>query len=130
MGKDGTRWEELSSNDPQVGRLGQHNILKDIPGSISLSKRQIVEGSAMSAFSLFVDRFMIDHIQKCTEIEARSKTGDDNYNISTEEIYLLFAIMYARGLLAKGQPVKFIWSKNGNLHSFVTLCLVIDTEKY
>ena len=130
IGKDRTRWEELSSNDPQVGRLGQHNILNDIPGSTSLPKHQIVEGSAMSAFCLFVDRFMIDHIQQCTEIDARAKTGDDNWNISTVEIYALLAIMHARGLLAKGQPVEFIWSKIWDLHSFVTLCLVIDTEKY
>ena len=65
----------------------------------------------MSAFCLFVDRFMIDHIQKCTEIEVCAKTGDDNWIISAEKIYGLLAIMYARGLLAKGQPVEFIWSK-------------------
>ena len=88
-GKDGTRWEEMSSNDPQVGRLGQHNILKDIPGSTSLPRRQLVEGSAVSAFCLFVDRFLIDHVQKCTEIEAHAKTGDDNWNISTEEKYMV-----------------------------------------
>ena len=65
----------------------------------------------MSAFCLFVDRFLIDHVQKCTEIEARAKTGDDNWNISTEEIYGLLATMYARGLLATGQPVELFWSK-------------------
>ena len=63
----------------------------------------------MTAFTLFVDKISEDTIVECTQIDARSKSGDENWSTFTEEIYKLFAVMYARGLLAKGQPVEYIW---------------------
>ena len=56
-----------------VGRISQHNILKDIPGPTSFSKRNITVSDNISALNLFIDSYVIDHIIKCTEIEARLK---------------------------------------------------------
>ena len=82
----------------------------------------------MTAFTLFVDKFIVDTIVECTQIEARSKSGDETWSTSAEEIYKLFAVMYARGLLAKGQPVEYIWSKKWDHQSSVNSCRVIDTR--
>lgn len=121
IGKGGVRWQVTSSQDQQVGRTAQHNVMKESPGPTSLPKRTIVEEDMMSSFCLFIDDFMIGHIKKCTETEARTKTEDTNWNISKEEIYGFIAISYARGVLAKGQSVKHIWSKKWGPPFFKTI---------
>lgn len=127
-GKDGTVWSIQTGDEQNVGRISQHNVLKDSPGPTSFAKRNLTENNMMSAFNLFVDGFIIDHIIKCTETEARSKLNNDEWKTSKEEIYQLIGIMYARGLLAKGQPVEQIWSKKWGIPYFAKLCHVTDIE--
>lgn len=110
-GKDGTRWEVIEQDNSGAGRRGKQNILRESPGPTSLPKRQIVEGRVLSAFSLLIDDFIIKHIQKCTESEARTKLKCESWVISYEEIYAVIGIMFARGVLAKGQSVDHLWSK-------------------
>ena len=117
-GKDGTVWSIQTGDEQNVGRISQQNVLKDSPGPTSFAKRNITENNMMSAFNLFVDGFIIDHIIKCTETEARSKLNNDEWKTSKEEIYQLIGIMYARGLLAKGQLVEQIWSKKWGIPYF------------
>lgn len=68
--------------------------------------------------NLFIDSYIIDHIVKCTEIEARLKLNTQDWKTSKQEIYQLIGIMYARGLLAKGQPVDQIWSRKWGINFF------------
>lgn len=110
-GKDGTKWEVISTADTETGRTAEQNVMRETPGPTSYAKRRIIQKEAITAFTLFVDKFIVDTIVECTQIEARSKSGDETWSTSTEEIYKLFGVMYARGLLAKGQPVDYIWSK-------------------
>ena len=62
----------------------------------------------MSVFSLFIDDFMIQAIKRFTEIEARQKLNDETWTISKEEIYCMIEIIYARGVIAKCQPLTYL----------------------
>ena len=110
MSKDRTKWEIANECANDCGRAGIQNILREQQGPTSLPKREIEKGNALSAFRLLIDDSIIKHIQKCTESEARLKSKDDSWSISFEEIYATIAIMYARGLLAKGQSISQLWS--------------------
>lgn len=46
----------------------------------------------------------------CTEIEAQNKRGNQRWKTSRSEIHQLIAEMLARRVLARGQPVRNIWS--------------------
>ena len=104
-------WEVITSLDSQVGRTEKHNVMKDWTGPISYAKQSIVEGSIMSAFCLFIDKIIVDIIVNCTIFESQIKTYQNNWKTSIFEIQSLLAVMFARGLLAKGKPVDYIWSK-------------------
>ncbi|XP_071747467.1 uncharacterized protein [Lepeophtheirus salmonis] len=101
-GKDGTKWE-FSSSSIVIGRAASHNVMKGIPGPTSYAKRRVVQGDTISDFSLIIDKFIVDTIIESTQVEARSKTGNADWSNSTEAIYGLLAVMYARGLLTKEQ---------------------------
>ena len=88
--------------------MGNQNVLTEASGPTSYAKRQIVEGDMFSAFQLFIDDFIICEIKMCTETEARSKLNNDSWSVSEEEIYHLLAIMLARGVIAKSQPIFFL----------------------
>lgn len=111
IGNDGTVWNVVQQQEKETGRYGAHNILRESPGPTSLPKRKIVEGSVLSAFNLLIDNYIIKHIQECTETEARSKLKCENWSTTYEEISAVIGIMFARGALAKGQPIEMLWSK-------------------
>ena len=85
--------------------------MKTTPG-ISSGKLKIIDGQALTAFMLFIDNNIIQHIVNCTQIEAQSKLEDKTWTTTKKEICNLIGIMIARGLLAKGQSVDQIWSKS------------------
>ena len=82
----------------KFGRDGQQNVMKDIPGLTSYATRRVVRGNSVNAFTLFIDKFIVDAIVECIQVQARSKSGNEDWSA-----YLV--VIYARGLLAKGQPV-------------------------
>lgn len=102
----------MDDSETYSGRFNVCNVLKEAPGSSSSAKRAIVHDSPLTALHLFIDKYIIDHIVKCTETEAHKKLNDPTWKTSSEEIHKLIGIMYARGLIARGQPVHQIWSKN------------------
>ena len=91
-----------------TGRTAEQNMMRQTPGPTNYAMRRIIQKDVMTAFTLFVDKFIVDTIMECTQIEAHSKSGDENWSTSTEKIYKLYAVMYARGLLANDQPVDYI----------------------
>lgn len=107
--KNKTAWSQMASSSHGTGRRQRQNILKEEPGPTSYAKRNV--SGVSSAFLLFIDKFIVDHIVNCTEKEAQSKENDESWKTSREEIYKLFGVMLGRGILAKGQPVEFIWSE-------------------
>ena len=109
-GNDGTVWNVVITQDNSAGRLGKHNIMKERPGPTSFAKKSIINNSPASAFFLFIDRTIVDIIINCTQIEAQNKSGNQNWKTSCSEIHQLLAVMLARGVLARGQPVRHVWS--------------------
>ena len=109
---DGTQWIDISdkTNSNSRGRISSGNILAEAPGPSSYAKRNIIEGSMLSAFKLFIDDFIIKEIIKCTEAEAQNKLNQPSWRVSKEEIYCMLGIMFGRGIIAKGQPLHFLWN--------------------
>ncbi|CAB4059432.1 unnamed protein product [Lepeophtheirus salmonis] len=101
------KWE-VSSSNIVIGRAASHNVIKDAPAPTSYAKRRVGKGDTISAFSLFIDKFIIATIIECTHVEARSKISNADWSTSTEEIYGLLGVIYTRELLAKEQPVYYI----------------------
>ena len=111
LSPDGTMWVEVTNhNEVATGSMPFQNVLRSNPNPTSYAKRKVVEGSIMSAFTIFIDDSMIREIVSCTEREARSKLKNDTWSTS-KEIYALLRIFFARGLIAKGQRINDLWSK-------------------
>ena len=112
LSPNGTIWVEVTNhNEVATGRMPSQNVLRSSPGPTSYAKRKVIEGSIISAFTLFIDDFMIREIVSCTETDARSKLKNDTWSTSKEEIYALLGIFFARGLIAKEQRINDLWSK-------------------
>ncbi|XP_040580526.1 piggyBac transposable element-derived protein 4-like [Lepeophtheirus salmonis] len=118
VGKDNTIWHKQIGNGEISARFSQENILKEVSGPSSFAKRNIITDKTLSAFELLIDNYIIDHIVKCTIVEARSKLKNDVWTTSKREILQLIAIMYARGILAKEQPTEVIWSRKLGINLF------------
>ena len=59
LSPDETMWVEVTNhNEVATGRMPSQNVLRSSPGPTSYAKRKIIEGSIMSAFTLFIDDFM------------------------------------------------------------------------
>ena len=48
-----------------TSRLARHIILKECPGPSSYMRRSIQAGSSASAWLLFTDKVILEHIRKC-----------------------------------------------------------------
>jgi len=68
--KDGTEWKKIQVSDQSTGRLAGYNILRQYPGSTRYASRNIQAGSLASAWNLFIDKLILEHVQKCTITEA------------------------------------------------------------
>ena len=68
--KDGTKWKKAQVGEQSIGRLARHNILKECPGPSNYARRNIQAASPASAWLLFIDKFVLEHIRKCTITEA------------------------------------------------------------
>ncbi|XP_064089980.1 uncharacterized protein LOC135203985 [Macrobrachium nipponense] len=111
--KCGTVWKVISQADEDCGRFSQQNILRETPGPTSFAKRLVQKRSYMSAFSILIDDFIIEHIRKCTEAQGRRVLKNDNYKVSREEILAVIGIMSARGILGKNQSIDHYGQENG-----------------
>ena len=94
-----------------MGQFGAYNGFKATPGPTSLAKRQIIKDDNFSTVLLSIDMYTLDTMKKCTETETRSKTGNYSWNVTRDELLRFIAVMYARGVLAKGQLVNSFWSE-------------------
>ena len=86
LSPDGTMWVEVTNhNEVATGSMPSQNVLRSRPGPTSYAKRKVIEGSIMSAFTLFIDDFLIREIVSCTETEARSKLKNDTWSTSKKK---------------------------------------------
>ena len=92
---DGTMWNEIKAGSTP-GRRAIHTIFKKANGPTAFAKRNIINGIVSSAFSLIIDRQIIDHIITCTELEAFRVLGK-KLELSHEKFNNFLAVLYARG---------------------------------
>ena len=102
----------MDAAEPSRGRRADQNILREAPGPTGHAKRYIVRDSPLSAWELFIDNFVLNHIRKCTLAEA-DRQGNDKFCLSFEELRAFVAIFYARGVSGTNDhSVHGIWSKS------------------
>lgn len=107
---DGTVWQEVKIGS-NPGRAPGHNIFRETSGPTGYSKRNIMKGEVRTAFSVIIDKNIIELIRKCTEAEAFRVLGY-KWELSTAKLYAFFAILYARGAYeAKNIDIALLWNK-------------------
>ncbi|XP_064095663.1 uncharacterized protein LOC135207768 [Macrobrachium nipponense] len=89
----GTVWKVISQADEDCGRFSQQNILMETPGPTSFAKRLVQKRSYMSAFSILINDFIIEHIRKYTEAQGRRVLKNVNYKVAREEILAVIGII-------------------------------------
>ncbi|MGH0136368.1 UNVERIFIED_CONTAM: hypothetical protein FKN15_060967 [Acipenser sinensis] len=97
-GNDGTVWKTINPGVEAAGRSGEHNILREVPGTTVHAKCNIDE-STLSAFRLLIDMHTLHHIQRFTEAEAHRQLHDDPWPMPLEELEAFTALAYARGTI-------------------------------
>ena len=83
--KDGTKWKKVQVGEQFTGRLESYDILKECPGPSSYARRNIQAVSPASAWLLFIDKFILEHIRKCTITEAHRQTENKEFCLTNNE---------------------------------------------
>ncbi|KAJ6642417.1 PiggyBac transposable element-derived protein 4, partial [Pseudolycoriella hygida] len=113
VGVDGSVWKKHfpeNSNETTKGKMAAWNILRVKPGPSTNAFRKVRD--IASAFHLFIDETILDHICNCTTKEARHRLNNETWKISKEELLAFVAICYARGTLGlKNMSVVNIFSR-------------------
>jgi len=108
--KDGTKWKVQSDS---TGKLASHNIVRECPGPTCYTHRNIQAGSPASAWHLIIDKFILEHILKCTIIKAHRQTGNEEFCHTNDELLVFIAVMYARGVAGSNDmPYHTLWTEN------------------
>ena len=114
--KDGNKWKNAQVGEQSTGRLASHNILKECPGPLSYARRNIQAASPVSAWLLFIDKFILEHIHKCTITEAHRQTKNEEFCRTNNELLAFIAVMYARVTDSNDMPHHTLWNwKTGKL---------------
>nr|XP_040567958.1 uncharacterized protein LOC121117573 [Lepeophtheirus salmonis] len=117
---NGTQWFEIPLKvSDTVGPFRTQNVLTESPGRTSNVKRNVDYGTMMSTFSLFIDNSFIQVITKCTEAAASIKLNHPTWTVKKEEIGHMFAIMYSRGIIGRGQSLYSLWYKKNNVKRYI-----------
>lgn len=110
---DETEWTRielgLSNTSKRVGRAPAHSIIKVFPGPTPFAKRKIID--KVSAFEAMIDEETLQHIQHCTETEARLRSENKKWSMPMNELKAFIGVLYARGALGlKNMSVANIFS--------------------
>ena len=63
LSPDETMWVEVTNhNEVATGRMPFQNVLRSSPSPASWANRKVIKRSIMSAFTLFIDGFIIHEI--------------------------------------------------------------------
>ena len=110
--RDGTKWTPVVAGTNSRGRRSQQNILRECSGATSYARRNVKTNSPASVWRLFIDKFILEHIQSCTVTEAHRETGSDGFTVTIEELEAFISIMYIRGVMGKNDmPLSQLWNK-------------------
>lgn len=116
---DGSTWKFHVANRHLAGRLPAHNVFRQTPGPTNFARRNVLEDSPLSAFSIFVNESMLRSIRTNTEAEARRRLRNETWTLSLGELDTFLGLIIARGFLAaRNLPVKSLWSKEWGVQFF------------
>lgn len=111
---DGTVWQAVKEGS-NPGRAPIHNIFRETSGPTGYSKRNIMKGKVRTAFSLIIDKHIIEHIRKCTKTEAFRVLGS-KWDLSTAKLHAFIALLYARGAYeAKNIDISLLRNKKSGI---------------
>jgi Transposase IS4 len=86
--------------------------MREVSGPQAFATQRIRKDTVLSAFRLLVDENMMRHIQRCTETEARERSGDESWSVSLDELDAFIGILYARGVYGASKlDLKSLWSQ-------------------
>ncbi|KAK2580001.1 hypothetical protein KPH14_010766 [Odynerus spinipes] len=106
---DGTVWWKFDEGGIP-GRLPSTCIFKSVTGPTGYARKNVMANNLVSAFSLIINDYIIKHIKKCTEEEAR-RILDYDWTTTLPEIRAFIGILYARGAYeAKNLKLSYLWS--------------------
>ena len=112
VASDGTEWKQILVDKCSAGRRSEQNILREISVPTGHAKRHVLAGSPASAWRLLIDKFILQHIKKCTIVEAQSQTKSQNFTLNDEELEAFMAVIYAQGVAGKNdRPVHSLWNE-------------------
>ncbi|XP_078051622.1 uncharacterized protein LOC144477755, partial [Augochlora pura] len=106
---DGTVWSKFDEGGIP-GRLPVTCIFKGVTGPTGYARRNVMANNLVSAFSAIINDYIIKHIKKCTEEEARRILNYD-WTTTLPKIRAFIGILYARGVYeAKNLKLSYLWS--------------------
>ena len=79
---DGSTWKFHVANRHLAGRLPAHNVFRQTPGPTNFARRNVLEDSPLSVFSVFVNESMLRSIRTNTEAEARRRLGNETVTVT------------------------------------------------
>ena len=110
--KDCTKLKKVQVGEQSTGRLASHNILSECPSPSSYVHRNIQATSPASAWLLFIDKFILEHIRKCTITEAHRQTKNEEFCLTNNELLAFIAVMCARGVTGSNDmPYHTLWTE-------------------
>jgi hypothetical protein len=116
---NGTTWKIGVAGHHMRGRLAAQNIFRQNPGPTYFSQQRVIQGSPLSAFSLFMDEPMLRAIQRNTEIEAHRVLNNNTWTLPLPELETFLGLVISRGLVgARNLPLKSLWSKTWGIQFF------------
>ena len=122
--KIGTKWKKVQVGELSTDILVSYNILKESPGPSSYALRNIQALSPASAWLLFIDKFILEHIRKCTITEAHRQTVNKEVCLANNELLTFIHFMYTRGVIgSNNMPYDTLWTENW-------ACLCVKKKQY
>ena len=90
--KNDTKWKKVQVGKQSTGRLASNNIVKKCPGPLIYGRRNIQAASPASAWLLSMEKFILEHIHKCTITEAHVQTKNEEFCIANNELFAFIAV--------------------------------------
>ena len=90
--KNDTKWKKVQVGKQSTGRLASNNIVKECPGPLSYWRRNIQAGILACAWLLSMEKFILEHIHKCTITEAHVQTKNEEFCIANNELFAFIPV--------------------------------------
>ena len=112
-GKDGTVWTGMQPGAAR-GRTPKRNIFTDTPGPTLFAKTRTQD--ELSSFLCLLNDDMLRQIKDYTVQMARSKPGNQDWDLSVTELKAFISVFFLNTMLTHGFPVSKLWQEEYGNH--------------